>query len=135
MLLKTLGIGEHNPQRPWGVEFHEDFLPEFRQYSDTVRGETFALIELLAALGPQLGRPYADTLKGSMHSNMKELRFRADGGVWRIAFALDVKRRAILLVGGSKSGGSKAKFYSRLIEIADARFAQHQRKVALEGRK
>jgi hypothetical protein len=76
-------------------------------------------------MGPQLGRPHVDTLNGSKHSNMKELRFRADNGVWRIAFAFDLKRRAILLVGGDKSGISQDKFYRNLIDIADCRFNQH----------
>lgn len=66
-------------------------------------------------------------MKGSKHSNMKELRFHAEGGAWRIAFAFDLKRRAILLVGGDKSGVSKERFYRRLIEIADRRFVHHQR--------
>jgi len=61
---------------------------------------------------------------------MKELRFRADNGVWRVAFAFDLKRRAILLVGGDKSGISKDRFYRNLIEVADRRFDQHQRAVA-----
>jgi len=56
---------------------------------------------------------------------MKELRFKADGGVWRIAFAFDPKRNAILLVAGDKSGVSEAKFYQRLIEKADKRYKEH----------
>ncbi len=81
--------------------------------------------ELLAALGPQLKRPRSDTLNGSVHANMKELRFDADGGVWRVAYAFDPERHAILLVAGDKSGGSETKFYKRLIQRADARFNQH----------
>ena len=57
---------------------------------------------------------------------MKELRFRADGGVWRIAFAFDRERAAILLVGGDKSGVGSGRFYKALIKRADARFDQHQ---------
>jgi hypothetical protein len=60
--------------------------------------------------GPQLGRPYVDTLKGSKFANMKELRFTADGGVWRVAFAFDLRREAILLVAGDKSGVSESRF-------------------------
>jgi hypothetical protein len=56
---------------------------------------------------------------------MKELRFDADGGVWRIAFAFDPRRRAVLLVGGDKSGGGENRFYKRLIAVADRRFAAH----------
>lgn len=132
MHLKTLSIGEHNHPEEWDVAFHDQFLPEFRQFSENVRRHTYAVIELLARSGPRLGRPHADTLKGSKHPNMKELRFDADDGAWRFAFAFDVKRRAILLVGGDKSGVSQEKFYRSLIEIADSRFDQHQKKVRSE---
>jgi len=66
---------------------------------------------------------------------MKELRFKADGGAWRVAFAFDAKRRAILLFGGNKSGVSKNRFYRNLIKIADRRFEQHQWAVAAEKEK
>jgi hypothetical protein len=66
-----------------------------------------------------------DTLKDSKYTNMKELRFRASGGVWRVAFAFDPERDAILLVSGDKSGGSEKTFYRRLIEKADKRYKEH----------
>jgi hypothetical protein len=56
---------------------------------------------------------------------MKELRFRADGGVWRVAFAFNPQRNAILLVAADKSGVSEAKFYKRLIDKADKRDQEH----------
>ncbi|MEZ2237556.1 type II toxin-antitoxin system RelE/ParE family toxin [Microcoleus sp.] len=56
---------------------------------------------------------------------MKELRFQAADGVWRVAFAFDPSRSAILLVAGDKSGGSEKRFYKQLIKIADSRFADH----------
>jgi hypothetical protein len=56
---------------------------------------------------------------------MKELRFRADGGVWRVAFAFDPRRNAVLLVAGDKSGVSEPKFYKRLIDKADMRYKEH----------
>ena len=66
-----------------------------------------------------------DTLKGSKHANMKELRFDCDGGVWRVAFAFDTERAAILLVGGDKGGADQRRFYRKLIANADARFDEH----------
>jgi hypothetical protein len=51
---------------------------------------------------------------------MKELRFKAADGVWRIAFAFDPEQKAILLVGGDKSGASEKRFYRQLIKRADA---------------
>jgi hypothetical protein len=56
---------------------------------------------------------------------MKELRCAADDGVWRVAFAFDPERRAILLAAGDKSGGSQKRFYKRLIAKADDRFERH----------
>jgi hypothetical protein len=72
-----------------------------------------------------LGRPHADTLAGSKHANMKELRFAADDGVWRVAFAFDPKRRAIVLVAGDKTGVAQKRFYKALIAKADARLTDH----------
>ncbi|MGH6802765.1 MAG: type II toxin-antitoxin system RelE/ParE family toxin [Methyloceanibacter sp.] len=80
---------------------------------------------LLEEFGPKLGRPHADTLNGSAHANMKELRFEAGDGVWRVAFAFDPKRQAILLICGDKSGGNERRFYRQLIRKADERFNNH----------
>ena len=96
-------------------------------FSLAVQNELLALVELLQLRGSQLGRPHADTLKGSAHANMKELRFKADDGVWRVAFAFDPQRKAVLLVAGNKSGVKEGKFYKLLIKRADARYEQHLR--------
>ena len=109
----------------WKVLFHEDFEPEFDELARAVQDELLAHAWLLEEFGPTLGRPHADTLNGSQHANMKELRFKAGNGVWRVAFAFDTKRKAILLMAGDKSGGSETKFYKRLIRKADDRFDSH----------
>lgn len=87
--------------------------------------EILALARLLQQFGPQLGRPRVDTLNGSRHANMKELRFRAADGEWRVAFAFDPKRKAVLLVAGDKSGIGQKRFYRDLIRKADERFEAH----------
>ena len=109
----------------WRVDFHPDFLAEFEEFSEAVQDELAALIKLLGAAGPQLGRPRADTLKGSKHANMKELRFDADNGVWRVAYAFDPERKAVLLVASNKSGVKQVRFYKILIKRADERFDRH----------
>lgn len=109
----------------WNVEFHDDFEPEFLAFEPMVQDALLAVAKLLADLGPQLGRPYADTLKGSRFANMKELRFEAANGEWRSAFAFDPLRRAILLVAADKSGASQKRFYQQLIAKADKRFSAH----------
>ena len=66
-----------------------------------------------------------DTMNGSRHANMKELRFSAADGEWRVAFAFDPKRKAIVLVAGDKSGVSEKRLYRALIRKADDRFTAH----------
>ncbi len=109
----------------WTVAFHPDFEAEFDALSRQIKTAIAARAKLLEEFGPQLARPHADTLEGSKHANMKELRCDADDGVWRVAFAFDPDRQAILLVAGDKSGGSGKRFYRKLIATADARFDDH----------
>ncbi len=109
----------------WRVLFHADFLDEFSAFDESVQDEIAAMTELLSAMGPVLRRRFADTLKGSEFANMKELRFDAADGVWRLAYAFDPERDAILLVAGDKSGVAGKRFYKVLIAKADVRFAEH----------
>ena len=109
----------------WQVEFYQTFESEFDALEADVQDELLAKVILLERFGSSLGRPSVDTLNGSRYSNMKELRFSAGDGVWRVAFAFNVERKAILLVAGDKSGGSQKRFYKQLIEQADQRFEQH----------
>jgi hypothetical protein len=118
----------------WVVEIGDEFKPEFFALQEDVRTEILALTRLLQQFGPQLGRPRVDTLNGSLHANMKELRFSAAGGEWRVAFAFDTKRKAILLVAGDKSGISEKPFYRELIRKADERLDAHLVRLKKESR-
>ena len=109
----------------WTIAFFDAFEDEFDGYPRAVQDAILARAQLLEREGPQLGRPHADTLAGSKHANMKELRCNAAGGVWRIAFAFDPERQAVLLVAGDKAGVSERRFYRRLIAKADERFDRH----------
>src|SRR6201987_2283031 len=108
---------------PWIVRFEDEFEREFASFDTAVQDELLAGARLLRQYGPRLGGPHVETLKGAKHANLKELRFDAAGGVWRVAFAFDPNRHAILLVAGDKSGVSQRKFYKRLIVRADDRFS------------
>ncbi len=109
----------------WIVQFDKAFFAEAALLDRAVRLELAACLVLLTEFGPSLKRPHCDTLKGSRHANMKELRFSASDGVWRLAFAFDPERSAILLVAGDKSGVSEKRFYKKLIATADDRFGAH----------
>ena len=100
-----------------------------------MQDELLAHIQVLEQFGPQLGRPRVDTLNGSRHANMKELRFNAADGVWRFLFAFDPNRSAVIFCGGDKSGGSEKLFYRQLIAKADARFDVHLAQIEAEKKK
>ena len=110
---------------PWAVRNHDAFDLEFDDLAAEVQDELLAMTALLEIHGPALGRPHADTLAGSKYANMKELRFKAADGVWRVAFAFDPARQAILLIAGDKAGVAQRRFYKALIAKADGRFAEH----------
>jgi hypothetical protein len=109
----------------WIVIFHNEFEAEFDLLSNDIQDAIYVVAKLLEETGPTVGRPYVDTLKGSKYANIKEMRVNADNGVWRIAFAFDPDRKAILLVGGDKVGKNEKRFYEKLISIADKRYENH----------
>jgi hypothetical protein len=109
----------------WDVSTTEEFDNWFCELDDDAKVEVIAKVELLKVFGPALRRPHADTLNGSAYANMKELRASTAGQEIRIAFAFDPARKAVLLVGGNKSGVGQKRFYKQLIARADAQYATH----------
>ncbi len=87
------------------------------------QSDTDASVRLLAEIGPTLGRPHVDTVNGSAHANMKELIVQSSGRPFRIFFAFDPRRTAILLIGGDKTG--KKRFYEEMIPIAGRLYDDH----------
>lgn len=109
----------------WEVEFHDAFYEEHKSFPLYVKENIISRAKTLEKYGSGLGRPLVDTLNGSEFPNMKEIRFSVENEVWRLAFAFDPNRKAILLVAGDKKGKNQKKFYKKLIKIADSRFLQH----------
>ena len=132
-MLDTICTTYHNlVELKWVVEIDDEFEPEFNEFPEDVQDEILAHASLLEKFGPTLGRPRVDTLNGSSHANMKELRFAAADGVWRVAFAFDIRRRAVLFAAGDKSGVSEKRFYRELIRRADERFDAHLERLTKE---
>jgi hypothetical protein len=107
----------------WEVLLDEAFAEWLDGLDDDVRISILAHAVLLRERGPQLGRPYVDTVEGSAFTNMKELRVQHRGDPWRILFAFDPNRAAILLVGGNKRGDKR--WYKKFLPIADERYRRH----------
>ena len=104
-------------------------MPECQTWLDSLpSADRIGILQdahLLQEFGPQLGRPHVDTMKGSKHPNMKELRSRHAGHQYRTLFAFDPKQQAILLIGGDKVGQDERRFYHVLIKEADALYDRH----------
>jgi hypothetical protein len=115
--------------RRWEVD-----LTLIEAWIDTLDDEEYdtliAALEQLEEHGPVTRRPFVDTVEGSTHPNMKELRPRAtkSGAYIRALFAFDIRSRAIMLVAGDKAG-NWSKWYDRNIPIADRLFSSHQERL------
>lgn len=109
----------------WDVEGTDEFERWFRDALDPrERAAVGRVIELLTALGPQLGRPHVDTLAGTRLANLKELRAHTSVAELRVLFAFDPRRTAILLLGGNKAG-RWARWYRQAIPQAEQLYADH----------
>src|SRR5262245_24227445 len=107
----------------WDVEFTDEFEVWWNTLDANEQESLAASVELLRQMGPQLSRPHADTVAGSKHSNMKELRTQHQGRPLRTLFAFDPRRCAILLIGGDKTGDNR--FYQHMIPLADRLYDEH----------
>jgi hypothetical protein len=115
----------------WDVEYTDEFGAWWDTLSEAQQDAAARVVGRLEQIGPALGRPDADSVKGSRHSNMKELRVRQAGTAIRVMFAFDPRRSAILLIGGDKKGDDR--FYERMIPLADRLFDEYLDELKREG--
>jgi hypothetical protein len=114
----------------WEVEYTDEFEEWWTGLTVDEQGAIDVAVEALQAVGPGLGRPRVDTVKGSRHPNMKELR--PPGETIRILFAFDPRRMAILLLGGDKRD-RWTRWYEEMIPIADRLYDEHLETLRREG--
>lgn len=117
----------------WEVEFTDQFGEWFDGLDAEAQEDVAASVKLLRAVGPTLGRPHADTINGSRHPNMKELRTQSNGRPLRTFFAFDPRRTAILLIAGDKTGDNR--FYEVMVPIADVLYDEHLEEIKKEDDK
>lgn len=89
-------------------------------------------VGLLEAMGPMLGYPHSSAVFGSRHAHMRELRVQHRGRSYRVFYAFDPRRTAILLIAGDKTGDER--FYQRMVPIADRLYDEHLAQLKREGR-
>ncbi len=115
----------------WDVEYTATFAEWWENLSEEEQEDVAAKVKLLEKAGPALGRPHADTLaKQSKYTNMKELRIVHAGDAYRVLFAFDARRVAILLLGGRKPD---QKWYKTAIPAADRLYGEHLVQLRKEG--
>ena len=112
------------------VEYADEFEEWWRSLHAEEQDSVARSVMLLSQVGVNLGRPYADTVYGSKFPNMKELRIQHQGRPYRVLYAFDPRRTAILLIGGDKTG--KKRWYEEFVPKADAIYAQHLREIESE---
>jgi hypothetical protein len=109
----------------WEIEQSDEFEVWFLALPDYAKEKIIMGVEILRNIGPGLGRPWVDTIKGSKLKNLKELRIDVKQNVFRILFVFDPKRVGILLVGGDKRG--QKRFYERIIPLAESIYDSYQK--------
>jgi hypothetical protein len=114
----------------WDVEFTDQFGHWWETLSASEQQSIDAAVRVLEQHGPSLGRPLVDTVEGSRHANMKELR----ASTIRVLFAFDPRRAAILLIGGDKRNRWR-EFYKEAIQRSDQLYDEHLRELEKEQRK
>ena len=129
------GVYYYNPRviiaaMPWEIEYTDEFDEWFDRLGEEAQEDVALAVEKLEERGPALPRPLADTVEGSRHSNMKELR--PLGTNIRVLFAFDPRRIAILLIGGDKSD-RWSEFYEEMIPVADDLYNEHLDELREEG--
>ena len=116
---------------PWNVEFTDEFGRWYESQVDIVQDDIDRAVGLLEARGPQLPFPHSSGIERSRHPHMRELRVQSGGSPYRVFYAFDPRRTAILLVGGNKAGDDR--FYDAMIPIADRLYDEYLVEIRREG--
>lgn len=119
------------PYMAWSVEYTDEFGDWWGGLTETEQEDVAAHVQRLEARGPNLPHPYSSGVKRSRHDHMRELRVQSHGNPFRVFYAFDPRRSAILLIGGDKTGNDR--FYETMVPIADDLYDQHIADLKTEG--
>jgi hypothetical protein len=109
------------------VEYTEEFEGWWSEISEDEQDSVAAKVELLERLGPQLPHPHSSGIQGSRHSHMRELRIQHQGEPYRVLYAFDPRRMAVLLIGGCKAGDDR--WYDKMVPVADNLYDEHLKEI------
>ena len=115
----------------WDVEFTDEFGEWWHSLSEPEQDDIAPMVGLLEEKGPSLPFPYSSSIERSRHSHMRELRIQHAGDPYRVLYAFDPRRSAILLIGGNKTGNDR--WYAEYVPIADRIYDDHLETLRREG--
>ena len=115
----------------WEIEYTDEFGDWWATLTETEQEDVDAYVQRLEARGPNLPYPHSSGINGSRHDHMRELRVQSHGNPFRVFYAFDPRRTAILLIGGDKTGNDR--FYEEMIPVADDLYDQHIDALQAEG--
>jgi hypothetical protein len=115
----------------WEVEFSDEFEYWWNSLDETEQEDVAAYVGMLEDFGPTLRHPYSSGITTSRHGHMRELRVQHDGRPYRVLYAFDPRRAAVLLIGGDKTGN--ARWYDEYVPIADGIYDEHITQLRREG--
>ena len=115
----------------WDVEYTDEFGEWWNGLTDAEQESVRAYVRLLEERGPQLGHPYSSGISRSKHAHMRELRVQHRGHPYRVLYAFDPRRTAILLIGGDKTGNDR--WYEGFVPLADRLYDEHIAVLRKEG--
>ncbi|MEQ4616515.1 MAG: type II toxin-antitoxin system RelE/ParE family toxin [Corticimicrobacter sp.] len=107
----------------WDVEYTDELAEWWVKLTELEQVSIDTSVRLLEEKGPNLGFPHTSSIARSRHAHMRELRVQHAGRPYRILYAFDPRRCAILLLGGDKTGNDR--WYEKNIPIADALYDIH----------
>ena len=116
---------------PWEIEYTDEFELWWEGLADTEQQPVAAVVGLLADHGPQLGYPHSSSIATSRHGHMRELRIQHHGRPYRVLYAFDPRRAAMLLIGGDKTANER--WYEEFVPIADRLYDAHLASLKREG--
>ena len=117
----------------WEIEYTDEFGAWWTDLSADEQEDVAASVGLLERRGPNLGHPFSSAIRSSRHGNMRELRVQHAGRPYRVLYAFDPRRTAILLIGGDKTGNDR--WYEENVPRADRLYDDHLEELRREGQK
>jgi hypothetical protein len=115
----------------WDVEYTDELEAWWLELTEAEQESIDASVRLLEAKGPQLGFPHSSGINGSRHAHMRELRVQHEGRPYRVLYAFDPRRSAILLIGGDKTGNDR--WYEQYVPVADGLYDTHLDELRKDG--